>query len=88
MTQTSTLDAAEFMLKAGQWYTSATLGEALGVSAKTATGLIYNIRTTTKAMVFSFMLLTSQNYNRFDSIIFLKLLGNTILDLCVFGTAH
>lgn len=43
-----TLDAAEFMLSTGLWYTARELGDALGIPSKTASGFIYNIRTTTK----------------------------------------
>jgi hypothetical protein len=44
----STSEAAEIMLKSGCYFTSATLGEKLGITAKAATGLLYNIRTTKK----------------------------------------
>ena len=43
-----TIDAAEFMLSTGLWYTARELGEALGITSKAASGFIYNIRTTTK----------------------------------------
>lgn len=40
----STIDAAEVMLKSGSYFTARTLGEKLSVSAKDASGLLYNIR--------------------------------------------
>lgn len=40
----STMEAAEFMLKSGDFFTAGTLGEKLGITAKDATGLLYNIR--------------------------------------------
>lgn len=38
-----TRKAAELMLGKG-WFTSATLGEAMGISAREASGLLFNIR--------------------------------------------
>ena len=40
----TTGEAAEVMLESGGYFTSATLGEKLGITAKEATGLLYNIR--------------------------------------------
>lgn len=37
-------EAAEAMLKSGGYFTAATLGEKLGITAKEASGLLYNIR--------------------------------------------
>jgi len=40
----STGEAAEVMLKSGGYFTAKTLGEKLGITAKEASGLLYNIR--------------------------------------------
>ena len=40
----STSEAAEIMLKNGGYFTAATLGKKLNITAKEATGLLYNIR--------------------------------------------
>lgn len=40
----TTKEAAELMLKTGKYFSAATLGESLGITAKKASGLIYNIR--------------------------------------------
>lgn len=48
MMNLSTQSAAEAMLKSGKNYTASILGKELGVSAKQASGLLYNIRTTNK----------------------------------------
>ena len=45
MATISTCEAAEVMLKSGSYYTAATLGKELDITAKEATGLLYNIRT-------------------------------------------
>jgi|GEM_PF-1144518 len=44
MASFSTGEAAEVMLESGSYFTAATLGEKLGVTAKEASGLLYNIR--------------------------------------------
>lgn len=43
-TKVTTLEAAEIMLKSGQFYTASSLGKALGLPAYKASGLLYNIR--------------------------------------------
>lgn len=48
MKMISTEQAAEVMLESGKYYTAATLGKELDISAKQATGLLYNIRTANK----------------------------------------
>lgn len=40
----TTGEAAEAMLESGGYFTAATLGERLGITAKEASGLLYNIR--------------------------------------------
>ena len=40
----STSEAAEEMLKSGSYFTASTLGERLGITAREASGLLYNIR--------------------------------------------
>jgi len=40
----STSEAAEIMLKSGSYFTASTLGERLGITAREASGLLYNIR--------------------------------------------
>lgn len=40
----STFEAAEFMLKNGGYFTAGTLGENLDITAKEASGLLYNMR--------------------------------------------
>lgn len=44
----STIDAAEFMLKSNSYFTAGELGKELGITAKKASGLLYNIRTGNK----------------------------------------
>ncbi|MBE8233012.1 MAG: hypothetical protein HAW67_04695 [Endozoicomonadaceae bacterium] len=44
----NTNHAAEMMLKSGLYFTSATLAKELNISAKKASGLLYNIRTCAK----------------------------------------
>lgn len=41
----TTSEAAEIMLESGGCFTAATLGHKLNISAKEASGLLYNIRT-------------------------------------------
>ncbi|TMS80568.1 hypothetical protein CWB65_14685 [Pseudoalteromonas sp. S554] len=41
----TTSEAAEIMLESGGCFTAATLGYKLNISAKEASGLLYNIRT-------------------------------------------
>lgn len=40
-----TSEAAEHMLKTGEYYTAAKLGDEINASAKEASGLLFNIRT-------------------------------------------
>lgn len=40
----STGEAAEVMLNSGGYFTAATLGQELSITAKEASGLLYNIR--------------------------------------------
>jgi N-acetyl-beta-hexosaminidase len=44
----STPEAAEVMLKSGSYFTAAILGKKLSITAKDASGLLYNIRTAMK----------------------------------------
>jgi len=46
----NTADAAQFMLDNGGYFDSATLGRSLGMTAKAASGLLYNIRISKKYM--------------------------------------
>tara|TARA_Y100001001_G_scaffold59284_2_gene56124 strand:- start:5293 stop:5535 length:243 start_codon:yes stop_codon:yes gene_type:complete len=46
-----TENAAEVMMRTGEWYTAAKLGRELGVHAMKASGLIYNIRHSSKYKV-------------------------------------
>jgi hypothetical protein len=43
-----TNESAEHMLNSGSYYTAATLAAETGISAKEASGLLYNIRNSTK----------------------------------------
>lgn len=43
-----TSEAAEHMLKTGEYYTAAKLGNEINASAKEASGLLYNIRESKK----------------------------------------
>lgn len=42
-----TSEAAQHMLSTGEYYTAAKLGDEINASAKEASGLLYNIRTST-----------------------------------------
>lgn len=44
----TTQEAAEEMLKSGEFHTSATLAQLLNTTAKKASGFLYNIRTMNK----------------------------------------
>lgn len=50
-TKVTTLEAAEIMLKSGQFYTASSLGKALGLPAYKASGLLYNIRHANKYQI-------------------------------------
>jgi hypothetical protein len=44
MASYTTGEAAEVMIESGGYFTATTLGEKLGITAKEASGLLYNIR--------------------------------------------
>ncbi|MCC2615977.1 hypothetical protein LJ739_06960 [Aestuariibacter halophilus] len=46
-----TIQAAEIMLSTGGWYTAGKLGAEMGISAPSASGLLFNIRQSKKYQI-------------------------------------
>ncbi len=81
----STLKAAEHMLQTGRAYTAETLGKEMGVSAKVATGYLYNIRTTSKYKVIE---TTNPRTIKLLSISGRTMTLNQMRRLAIFGRLH